>query len=152
MATNTSKTLPIIVHVLLPMLLGASIYVFLREQPVLFIQYLPALQYLAIESSDGFYQHSWVLFNLPDGLWLYSFTSFLCLVWADRLGTCIVYCLLALAVAVGSEMLQRTGQINGTYDPVDILSYCVGFFLALIISGRPLLLIMIKKMVLDGRY
>jgi len=65
-----------------------------------------------------------ILFSLPNGLWLLSYSLLLCFVWRDgarRVG--IVWVCTLYALAIGSECLQFAGLLRGTFDWADVAAY-----------------------------
>lgn len=74
------------------------------------------------------YLPDWVIFSLPDGLWLFSCISLILFIWKnnEKLGS--VWALIALSLSISSEFLQHGKIIKGTYDSIDILFYFLGFF------------------------
>ena len=62
--------------------------------------------------------------NLPDGLWVYSFTSVMLIVWQGSVSRDnILYVTIPLILAVVSEVGQFLGLIMGTFDVFDLLFY-----------------------------
>jgi hypothetical protein len=77
---------------------------------------------------------NWFLFCLPDGLWVYSITSFMAALWAGSPKTYAwSWICLGPALAIGGEVGQKLGLVQGTFEMMDILFYSVGFVLAVLI-------------------
>ena len=123
----------IVLFVLFPLLFAIGIYAFLRVDPP------PLLKILIIEFENNSIFHTswnnweiartpdWINFNLPDGLWAFSLTSFLMIsTRTDSLGTRQVYLLIGFLVMVGLESLQGS-VLLGTFDPFDLLAIVLGF-------------------------
>lgn len=74
---------------------------------------------------------SFLLYNLPDGLWAFGFATLVLslpllyrpVVWASTVGI----------IGVLGELLQARQRIPGTYDPLDILCYIGGTLFAIFI-------------------
>lgn len=67
---------------------------------------------------------NWIVFNLPDGLWLLAYLLVVDVVWGFRLSCQSVLWLSVLpVVAIGSEVLQHFNIVIGTFDPLDLISY-----------------------------
>lgn len=73
------KNKKIIIHIILPMLLGTLIYLLFRPKSILIFDYLKVLhleEFVNIWRSQlkAFKPSDWIIFSLPGGLWLYSYT------------------------------------------------------------------------------
>ena len=71
-----------LIHILLPILLGGFIYILLRSSSLLMFQWFESIGILEIvlsfrNISIGLKTSvpSWFYYSLPDGLWVYSFTT-----------------------------------------------------------------------------
>ena len=70
----------ILFHTLIPMIIGAFIYVIFREKNLIMFSWFDSLglngiiDYLRLNLSK-YNIPSWILFNYPDGVWIYSFIS-----------------------------------------------------------------------------
>ena len=119
--------------VLVPLLFAIGIYAFLRVDPP------PLLKILMVKFQNNSIFHiawnnlettrtpDWFVFNLPDGLWAFSFTSFLMIsTKRDSSRTRQIYLLIGLLVMVGLELLQGS-VLMGTFDPFDLLAIFLGF-------------------------
>jgi glycopeptide antibiotics resistance protein len=62
---------------------------------------------------------SWVLYSLPDGLWVYSFSAMLYIIWKESIIRNKVI-IMPFLILLTSEMLQYLKIINGTFDISDI--------------------------------
>jgi hypothetical protein len=111
---------------MLPIVLGGSIYLFFRDRNNLLFyvinqivpyHFLPRLHWI-----DG----TWIANSLPDGLWTYASTTWLLQIWKT---TC-VFTLLPLIFAVATELGQSVSVIPGTFDPIDLWFYLLGYLLA----------------------
>ena len=80
----------------------------------------------------------WVIYSLPDGLWMFSCTSLILNVWNNRLNKqSMVWIISMPAIAILSEFLQLFHLIRGTFDILDIASYLIGFTAAFFIYSNP---------------
>ena len=101
------KKINILVNVIFPLIIGCSIYFISNTNPFI----------------KGFIRN-----QLPDGLWAYSLTSSLLIIWDKQIN---LYWLLILAFAfIGIEILQKLSLIEGTYDISDIITYFIFSFFA----------------------
>ncbi len=72
----------------------------------------------------------WIIYNLPDGLWVFSLTSFLLMVWNFRITfKNILWVASGFIIMVIAEFLQLFHIIRGTFDYYDLLYSFIGFIL-----------------------
>ena len=70
---------------------------------------------------------NWIIYNLPDFLWVFSFTSLLFIIWNKKIEKeNVFYILFPMGIGVLSEFGQLFSIINGTFDKVDIIFYVFG--------------------------
>ncbi|MBI5857459.1 MAG: hypothetical protein HZB42_07390 [Sphingobacteriales bacterium] len=96
-----SRSFDIIVNVLFPLLIGYFIY---------------------YAGENGFI-NPMIKNYLPDGLWAYSFTSALLIVWNREIN--IFWIIIAFVAALSIELLQYFGLMPGTADAFDFLMYAI---------------------------
>ncbi|RMG69653.1 MAG: hypothetical protein D6722_09840 [Bacteroidetes bacterium] len=66
----------------------------------------------------------WMLYNLPDALWLFACLSMIQGVWGFRWGReALAWGSLLVIGAMGSEALQAAGILEGTGDWGDVVGY-----------------------------
>ena len=112
------------VHIIVPMVLGAFVYVCFRQKDLFGISSLafPSL-------FPGQTLPYWVLFNLPDALWAYSLTSFIMILWMSITGRVSqLWFIVGVCVAICFELGQYFQIIEGTFDQLDlvwILAACI---------------------------
>jgi hypothetical protein len=94
-------------NVLMPLLLGYFIYGCI---------YLPAI----------------VKNYLPDGLWSYSLTSILFIIWDGKIS--LFWTAIVFLVFIMFEFLQHINLINGTGDILDVLTYILFYIIALLLN------------------
>ena len=71
-----------------------------------------------------------ILYALPDGLYVFSFTTILLLLWGNKLSNKSCFWMFSIPImAIISEFLQYYGWFPGTYDIADLVCYVVGFIL-----------------------
>lgn len=111
-----------LIHVLLPFVLGCGIYLYGRDTSQLMISTLIRVPTFI----NKIIFPNWILYSLPDGLWLYSFLMWLIIIWKFKysLQSCIWYSLL-VGSSLLSEYLQKIGFLSGTFDWNDIDSYII---------------------------
>ena len=122
------------VFVILPLVCGSLIYIFFREyKPLVFnilLSYLPIT--LEHKPAQFFGDQIGFLFvyNLPDGLWAFSLTSFSYICSLDNVYKIrFAYILLSFFIIIAQEALQGA-LLPGTYDPLDLVFGAAGFILS----------------------
>jgi hypothetical protein len=116
-------------HVFLPVATGALIYVSWRSPTLLIFRWvrfcgmsgmLAKWRYAVLSGRPAF--GDWVIFSLPDALWVYAVTACMSLIWrARRSWARRVWIAAGTVLGCGGEVLQQLGVVPGTYDPVDLL-------------------------------
>ena len=136
--TKTNKAnLWIYPLILLPVILGGSIYLLFRVDSLLMFQWLEFFdlkesllrlrECIKIEFPD------WVIFSLPDGLWLFSYVSFMLMIWRHKPSWQSFFWIGIMPfIAIASEVLQYFKVLVGTFDIMDIYAYLIGFLLAIV--------------------
>lgn len=122
----------IMTYVLLPIFIGGLIYIVSRSKSLKMFDWFEKIN-LSNEVSiirDYFSNvelPNWIIYNLPDFLWVFSFTSFLFIIWNKKIEKeNLFYLLFPMGIGVLSEFGQLFSIINGTFDKVDILFYVFG--------------------------
>lgn len=78
----------------------------------------------------------WIIYNLPDGLWTYSFTSFNILIWKNEKSKAKrIWILLPLIISLLFEVSQYILGF-GTFDNKDIIWCICGYILSMIFYSR----------------
>jgi hypothetical protein len=139
---NTVKDnwIQINLHILLPIFLGASIYLLFRKDTLLvfsWIEYFGATDIVFFIRNNVFFIRKYIpdsiLYSLPDGIWVYSGTIAFVAIWKKNSNSpfCIFWISLSFTCAIVAEILQLFGIVNGTFCSVDIVFYILFFCLAL---------------------
>lgn len=134
----------LVVHVLLPVVAGAAIYVLWRSPFLRVFQWLdtagaatPVRSLRAAVMPARAWLPSWVLFSLPDGLWVYALTSWLTRIWRDAAGRGRwLWLSIGPVLGIGSELGQWAGLVPGTFDVVDLVGGVAAGGLALALGLR----------------
>ena len=66
---------------------------------------------------------SWMLYNLPDGIWLFAYSILIGCIWNFKIRDCWMFILVMPFICIPHEFLQGLGIMHGTYDPSDVLAY-----------------------------
>jgi hypothetical protein len=139
---NTVKTtwIEINLHILLPIFVGASIYLLFRKNTLLvftWIEYIGGSDIILCIRDNVFfirkYIPDFILYSLPDGIWVYSGTIAFVSIWKGNSNTpfCVFWISLLFSCSIVAEILQLFGIVNGTFCLVDIVFYILFFCLAL---------------------
>jgi hypothetical protein len=79
----------------------------------------------------------WILFSLPDGLWIFSYVNLMLCIWNNVV--CfknLFWVLIIPLLAIGSEIGQGLGLIPGTFDLADLLLYILGMTLPFLLFTK----------------
>lgn len=124
-ANAVSKSL---LHVVMPLIVGSLLYLLARPKGLVVFDWVrtvgandwvDAARSVVVPISKRL--PSIVLYSLPDGLWVYAFTSAMRLTWSNRwTGGSAPWLLLAPCLGVGSEIGQMIGIVPGTFDLGDL--------------------------------
>jgi hypothetical protein len=92
-----------------------------------------------IEKSD------WLIYSLPDGLWMFSFTTVILYIWKNTINRKnILWIIIMPITAFCTEICQKYHLINGTYDVNDIFAYLFGFIISCIFFSNSFKIIKTK--------
>jgi hypothetical protein len=128
--------------VILPLALGAAIYLSARNSAPQLVNALPDLLQSALstwrQDVSPTRLPDWLLFNLPDALWTFAFTSAVFLLWRKSSKTSVCFILVAvLFFSVALETFQYFNIVAGTFDPKDILASIIAWATAVCLSKCP---------------
>ena len=105
----------IFIHILVPILVGTTIYALWRG--INLVDMLPLLSSKPPE---------WIIYNLPDGLWFYALLSSIYLIWEENFPVhFILWLLITVILSCLMEVMQAYNFLNGTFDWKDLLAYMV---------------------------
>jgi len=131
-------------NVIFPIIVGGFIYIAWRKDTLLVFSWL---RYLGLGSFIfsfrayllSFYEYlpRFVLYCLPDGLWVYSLTFFMGWLWnsCSKLAF-LFWASIGLVLGVGGEVGQLFGMVQGYFDFYDLLAYILAAILAIFIVKR----------------
>lgn len=113
------RTLNIIFLIIIPLLSGGIIYLIGRDNSI----YFKKLLGISFEQKQ---LDSWIKFNLPDGLWAFSLSSTLCMIWKWKYSkNYLIWLIIISIIALSFEIFF------GTFDFIDIIFILVGIFIPL---------------------
>ncbi len=131
----------ILLNVILPLFIGGFIYLLFRSERLILFDWIRFLGFK--ESLDFLRDHfsivrsfmpNWVLFSLPDGLWVYSFTSAIIIIWNDDRKILIMLLSISLIFGPAVELLQFFKLFKGTFDSMDLAITIVSFTLSILFN------------------
>ena len=130
-------------YILLPFLavfVGGFIYILFRPTEAGFLKWFGIvgtedLLYAAREKSLSIYSFlpDWIVYSLPNGLWAFAYTIIVLRIWKGSNSIVKYFWFLSIPVLVfGFELLQLTGNVQGTYCWSDMLWGALGIILGLL--------------------
>jgi hypothetical protein len=129
----------ILFHVISPLTLGGLLYVVFRAKSLRMFSWFESI---GINTQISFLREyfyplkswlpSWVYFSLPDGLWVYSFTSIILILWAGKINFWLI---IPFTSGILIEILQGF-SFKGTFDWTDFIFSIIGFFLSIFIINK----------------
>ena len=129
----------ILVHVISPLLLGGILYVVFRTKSLKMFSWFDSIGFnTQISFLREYFSPikswlpSWVYFSLPDGLWVYSFTSIILLIWEGEINYWLI---IPFTTGILVEVMQGFSFI-GTFDWIDFIFSIFGFFISIIIINK----------------
>ncbi len=117
-----NKLICFMVYVINPMIIGTIIYLISRSNSIFFLKILN-LKLTKVEITH------WVKYNLVDGLWAFSISALIQIIWNWRLNVqSILWNFAVVIIALYLEFYF------GTFDFVDLIFLSLGLFLPILIS------------------
>jgi len=130
----------IILFVLTPIIFGGLIYLLTRPDSLLIFDWLNKIglaENIAIIRSKlriSDLLQNWIIYNSPAWIWTFSLTVLLGVIWNYKINKdSLIILLLPSFLGVLSEIFQKTGLINGTFDFIDLFLYLIGGISGLLI-------------------
>jgi len=142
-ADKINKIEMIIIHSLIPLLLGGFIYVLFRSKTLRMFEWfyfigleeaIQAARTAVVEFKK--YLPVFACFSLPDGLWLYSFTSAILIYWRNDKQRTRNWLLIPLASGIFVEIMQGFKLFPGTFDYLDLAFLILGFSSSILIINH----------------
>lgn len=127
----------IFIHVIMPLLLGGLIYISFRSTSLRMFNWFEwskidfvtsLIRYLIYPLKK--YLPLWFYFSLPDGLWVYSFSSALLIYWNNDFQKVNYWLLIPFLSGILIEILQGFKFFSGTFDFLDLFFSAFGLLLS----------------------
>ena len=129
-----------IAHVIIPIFIGSFIYLIFRSETLIMFDWLHTLGVsdlvIKLRKLSLFNAQIplWIKYSLPDGLWVYSLTSLMIIIWKDVRSKSKYYWITSsIIIAIIIEIGQYFKFIPGTYDSIDIFLCLIAFSLSFLI-------------------
>jgi len=128
----------VLLLVVVPLVLGAVVYVAWRPADVVLVSSLPAAIVGALHATLGAWHPPRVVVDsAPDLAWAWAFGAALALVWrAPPWRAKAPWLAAGLVVAASAEIGQLWGVPPGTFDVVDLAAIVVGYALGAMAASR----------------
>jgi len=135
----------LLVHVALPLLLGGLIYLCWRDSGLLMFKWFRALDgesliisLRQLTAPARPFLPSWLVYSLPDGLWVYALTAFMGHVWLGSRSSVLKFVCLAAGpvLGAGSELGQLAHLVPGSFDWADLGFYIFAAAFAFFAASR----------------
>jgi hypothetical protein len=120
----------LLIQTVFPLILGAGIYLLFRDTSII------KLALLSHNYNSDYFSPGWVIYNLPDFLWLYSLFASLALWIHASHKTLRAYIFISFIGTLLSEVLQKFNLLFGTFDPFDLLFYFFALILFWLINSK----------------
>ena len=131
------KTL-IIFHVICPIILGGLIYISFRSMSLRLFNWFEIAglktNIISIRSVLHPFKNNfmpWVYFSLPDGLWVYSFSSALLIIWKNNYKEAKYWLIIPLISVTLIEIAQGLKILSGTFDILDLVFTLIALILSI---------------------
>lgn len=135
------KYLNLILHVFVPVLFGALIYILFRKESLTVFLWIENISLLdevmfirSLLSETKKKIPEIILYSLPDGIWVYSATYFMIAIWKNNLKdiSAWFWIFVPFICSIVAELLQSVQVVEGSYCSYDMMFYVSFFVLALI--------------------
>lgn len=110
---------------LLSLFIGGCLYLMYRSDSLVMFEWCKSLgiydMVINLRPKESF--GGWIVYSLPDGLWLLSYVLLMGSIWNFNLKRSLYASAPLAFIAVGSELLQIPGWVPGTFDVADLFCY-----------------------------
>ena len=126
-----SNVLKLFIHVVMPMILGGFLYILFREDSIVMFDWYNSLGFESIiyhfreNINTNIHLPKWIVYSLPDGIWIYSLTSLMLIIWyKDSSKTKYIWFLIGPILGISAELGQLINIVPGTFDNTDLI-FCL---------------------------
>lgn len=124
-----------------PITIGGYIYILYRPLHLIMFKAIEEVHLMNIvlwlrKYSEKIILPEFVLYSLPDAIWMYSFNYFLLTYLKTEKRKRNFCSFISFIFVIGSELGQFIGLVRGTYDLNDLLAYTLGFILSYILVNQ----------------
>jgi len=125
------------------LIVGALIYILFRTSSLLVFSWVDLLGLSNLVANARHivapllkYLPKLVLFSLPDGIWVFSFTVAIFFIWHDSKSKRGMYfwVILPLLLSISGEIGQFLQLVEGTYCNVDVVTCLISWLIAISLS------------------
>jgi hypothetical protein len=134
-STNKRVVSTTLLHVIFPLVIGGIIYILFRSLTLRLFYWIEmcGLKSTVLSFRNLIYQDkvevpSWIFYSLPDGLWVYSFTSALIIFWKNEKTKLIFWLVIPFTTGILFEILQGFNCFPGTFDVIDLILSIIAFY------------------------
>lgn len=123
------RIIDIIINIIIPLGVGVIIYYLCRQHSIYFLKCVDEI--FDLNKPAKIVLPNWIVYNLPDGLWNFAFTSIILIIWKRELKIKnLLWFLFPVLVAIILEFFL------GTYDILDMIFIIIGGVLPIIINTK----------------
>ena len=113
-------------HIILPLFIGGLIYLSFRSTTLNMFKWFELLSLSNFINSlrETLYPiksilPEWTIYSLPDGLWVYSFSSSFIIIWNEDFEMAKPWLIIPLFLGAFAEIFQYFKILPGTFDLID---------------------------------
>lgn len=116
------------------LMLGGIIYLGYRNEALLLFEWahflgLDAIVHLFRTYASHYLLSSWIIYSLPDGMWLLSYMLIIDLLWGESDISQNFWLYILPFIAIISELSQLIVPSHGTFDFLDLCCYFIAIIL-----------------------
>jgi hypothetical protein len=136
----TNKKIMNIIIAFLPLLFGGLIYVFFRDENIIFLSWLKIINIDSILLNQFVYDEniisSFIIYSCPNGLWILSGLLMLKIIWRYNKIILLIYSIIFIVLGISFEIGQYFNILLGTFDILDIISILFFSTIGLVINNN----------------
>ena len=133
----------VLLHVLFPLLVGGMLYVSFRSDSLMMFKWFEVAnlscctdQIRNLLNPAIHYIPKWIFNSLPDGLWVYSYSSSYLLYFGGRAWKENYWLLFPLLFGSVAEIAQSLNIVDGTFDYLDLIFCLLGSILSITLNFK----------------